>query len=180
MPPVTRFHEEYHTEDKVKVTWGPGPWQDEPDKAVWVDEATGLDCMIVRNHWGALCGYVGVGPDHPYHGLDYQTCPAEVHGGLTFATTCSETEDPSHFICHIPQPGRPHNVWWFGFDCSHAFDLSPRQEADNHERYEKAKAIGDTEGMRIWGRYDPDKVYRTLHYVIREIEQLAQQLALAA
>ena len=26
--------------------WGEGPWNNEPDHAVWVDEATGLDCMI--------------------------------------------------------------------------------------------------------------------------------------
>lgn len=59
---------EYTTIDKS--TWGPGPWQDEPDKIQYVDEATGLPCLIVRNgkEIGALCGYVGVLPGHPLHG----------------------------------------------------------------------------------------------------------------
>jgi hypothetical protein len=34
---------EYRTIDKSQ--WGPGPWQDEPDKKQWQDEATGLPCL---------------------------------------------------------------------------------------------------------------------------------------
>lgn len=30
---------EWRTAEKAE--WGPGPWQDEPDKAQWIDEATG-------------------------------------------------------------------------------------------------------------------------------------------
>ena len=51
---------QYSTMDKTG--WGPGEWTDEPDKLQWVDEATGFDCLIVRNSLGALCGYVGVSP----------------------------------------------------------------------------------------------------------------------
>lgn len=57
--------------DVDKSTWGPGAWQDEPDKAFWVDPETGLDCLVVRNPMGALCGYVGVKKDHPLHGVGY-------------------------------------------------------------------------------------------------------------
>ena len=46
------FVEEYRTEDKAG--WGEGPWQDEPDKVVWVDPATGLDCMAKRNRLGLV------------------------------------------------------------------------------------------------------------------------------
>lgn len=60
---------EYRTIDKSQ--WGEGPWQDEPDKIQWQDEETGLPCLIVRGHMGFLCGYVGVGPDHPGYGLNY-------------------------------------------------------------------------------------------------------------
>ena len=49
----------------------PGPWNQEVDKAVWIDPRSDLDCMIHRNPMGALCGYVGVGPDHPWHGKNY-------------------------------------------------------------------------------------------------------------
>src|SRR5215831_16238351 len=74
--------------------WGPGPWDQEPDKCQWIDEATGLDCMALRNRMGAWCGYVGIPPEHPLHGLDYDdvgTWDFEVHGGLTFADRCDET-----------------------------------------------------------------------------------------
>lgn len=54
-----------------KAGWGPGPWQDEPDKKQWQDEETGLPCLIVRGPSGALCGYVGVSESHPLHGKDY-------------------------------------------------------------------------------------------------------------
>lgn len=39
-------------------------WDQEPDRKHWVQQ--GLDCLIVRNLMGALCGYVGVPPSHPY------------------------------------------------------------------------------------------------------------------
>ncbi len=60
----------YRTIDKS--AWGPGPWQDEPDKVQWTDEATGLPCLMLRSrHGGNWCGYVGVAPDHPAFGLSY-------------------------------------------------------------------------------------------------------------
>ena len=117
------FVEEYRTVDKSE--WGPGEWQDEPDKAVWVDSATNLDCMMLRGPGGSLCGYVGIPSSHSLHGKDYNECLSHgpdceerydhtqtyddirVHGGLTFAGGCAETDDPSKHICHIPQEGGP-------------------------------------------------------------------------
>ena len=120
-------------------TIGKGPWNDEPDKVQWIDEATGLDCLIVRGPSGALCGYVGVPPTHPWHGGDYGRCTAspacvnewcehtpeaclDVHGGITFSGGCN-TSDPEG-ICHIPEPGRPADVHWYGWDAAHASDLT--------------------------------------------------------
>lgn len=60
---------QWHTLDKSD--WGDGPWQLEPDKAQWPDVETGLPCLIVRNTFGAWCGYVGVPPGHPLHGVKY-------------------------------------------------------------------------------------------------------------
>ena len=51
-----------------KSTWGDGPWMAEPDKEQWPDETTGLPCLIKRNQFGALCGYVGVAEGHPWFG----------------------------------------------------------------------------------------------------------------
>lgn len=94
----------YTFNDLDKSSWGDGPWQTEPDK-LWVDDATDLDCMIVRNRVGSLCGYVGVPREHPWHGQGYDDLEPypEVHNPI----------------------GRPDDVWWLGFDTAHAHDLSP-------------------------------------------------------
>lgn len=129
-----------------------GPWDTEPDKAQWIGEA-GLDCLIVRNHGGALCGYVGVPPSHPLFEKSYNDAAVSVHGGLTFADRCADTTDESQHICHIPQEAMHAEVWWFGFDCSHYDDLSPSYNF----------------GLS-------DQTYKSFDYVKREVEQLAQQL----
>lgn len=78
---------QYHTADKS--LWGPGPWQDEPDKLQWTDEETGLPALIRRvEHLGHLCGYVGVTPEHPLWGINYDETPSSIDkildGGITF------------------------------------------------------------------------------------------------
>lgn len=149
---------EYHTTDKI--AWGEGPWQSEPDKRQWADAATGLPCLIVRGPFGALCGYVGVPQDHPLHGIDYDaTGPQyfDVHGGLTFADGCGHGDDPAQGICHIPGPGEPDTVWWFGFDCAHYHDLAP--------------------SIRGWRLSVGDYPYRDLAYVTEQVAALARQLA---
>ena len=144
-----------------------GPWAAEPDKAQWVDPATGLDCLIVRNHSGALCGYVGLPPGHRLHGVDYDEAHGladiEVHGGLTFADRCQEGAEDGPGICHVPEPGRPAEVWWLGFDCAHAGDLIPGMQ-------EVYAAVG------IARTYRSD-TYRDFAYVQREVTEMARQLA---
>jgi hypothetical protein len=150
---------EYRFEDKSN--WGPGAWQDEPDKKQWQDEATGLPCLIVRNRLGALCGYVGVPRSHPAYRKDYDEVDVEVHGGLTFADKCSPGEE-SRAICHKVEAGENDDVWWLGFDCSHYGDLAPAYEARN-----MALALGPVERV----------VYRDFAYVTKQCEALAKQLA---
>lgn len=155
-----------HEDRKSLNDAGPGPWHDEPDKVHWIDPETGLDCLAVRNGGGAWCGYVGLPPDHPFHGVDYDDAhdraDINVHGGLTFAASCHEDERGEGYgICHIPLPGRPADVWWLGFDCAHAWDLSP-----GYLRY--GLSLGDRE------------VYRDLAYVKAETTDLARQLAAVA
>jgi hypothetical protein len=112
-----------------KSGWGPGPWLEEFDKEQWADEATGYACLIKRGPVGALCGYVGVPEGHPWHGKDYDdiTPYPEVHGGLTYASLCQEGPE-GETICHMAAPGEPEPLWWLGFDCAHAGDLSPAYE----------------------------------------------------
>jgi hypothetical protein len=133
-----------------RSTWGKGPWDSEPDdKVVWIEPTTDLDCMILRNPMGAWCGYVGLPPNHPHHGkacndIDYDIY--NVHGGLTYAKECAGN------ICHVPEPGRPHDVWWLGFDCNHSQDRAPE----------------------FFGGYDWGE-YRTQSYVVVEVTRLALQ-----
>ena len=221
---------EWRTHDKGD--WGPGPWQDEPDKAQWVDEDTGMDCLLVRNRSGALCGYVAVPEGHPLYRVGYNDCTkgdecdedgcwdhspdgmVEVHGGLTFSDSCHEpseeewlqveqnAESPkllaeverypngdaarrleslreqagltledwreyqqARRICHVPEPGRPDDVWWFGFDCAHAWDFSPGMAA-----------YWRRTGRPEFAHRGYDEVYRTAEYVKAECGRLAAQL----
>ena len=149
-----------------KSGWGPGPWQDEPDKIHWIDPATDMDCLMVRQpHSGHWCGYVAVTEGHPFYAKHYDACRLpgdewlDVHGGLTYAAFCADTDDESRFVCHVPEPGRPHKVWWLGFDCAHLHDLSPAYAARHPD----------------WPSSD-DEVYRDRPYVEAEVRSLAAQL----
>ena len=108
-----------------KTNWRAGIWQTEPDKEQWQDAATGLPCLAVRHrelgHW---CGYVGVTAEHPLFNKSYDIPEVSVHGGLTFADGCQES-DREHGICHLPEAGESDKVFWFGFDCAHSGDASP-------------------------------------------------------
>lgn len=136
--------------------WPYGPWTGEPDKLQFTDEDTGLLCLIVRNLYGHLCGYVGVADGHPAFRRDYISVDVRVHGGLTYSDFCFEAPDHTG-VCHIPDAGEPERVWWLGFDCAHPGDLCP--------------AIPER-----WNPYSRD-VYRDLAYVKSEIRELAGQLA---
>lgn len=131
-----------------------GPWDDEPDKIQWPDEATGLPCLIVRAPLSALCGYVGVPRNHPAYEMGYNEVEVDVHGGLSFASKCSEGEEEGT-ICHVVEPGEPDDVWWLGFDCGHAFDLVPTAQHPS---------------LRM------KQTYRDVAYVTEQCRQLAAQL----
>ena len=160
-----------------------GPWLGEADKVAWVDKATGLECIMMREHpEGFLRGFVGVSSDHPLFGWDHDAVPAslgiEVHGGLTYSRICDDGPNPKRRlitelrrICHVVvgevplqhatnHRASPHQ-WWFGFDCNHVYDVVPSQVRD---RQNSASA-----GIKA--------MYRDDGYVVREIHNLASQLA---
>lgn len=156
-----------------KSSWGDGPWQGEPDKEQWQDEATGLACLVKRSHFGgSLCGYVGVPEGHPWHGKGYSELEdvVGVHGGLTYADLCQEDGPEGETICHIPGPGEPEPLWWVGFDCGHAFDFAPGMAA--RERAMGIPPMPDFKGL-------PRVTYRTIAYVKSECAALARQAELA-
>ena len=164
---------EYKFPEINRSEWSRGAWDNEPDKIQWQDKETGLPCLIVRNKLGALCGYVGISAGHPLFEVAYSGCCLRenkckgyycdhspessiyVHGGLTFADFCHPHEN-GRGICHIPSPGEPDHVWWFGFDCAHSGDIVP--------------------GMIKYDLYEAYADYRTISYVQDQCRQLAIQL----
>lgn len=137
-----------------KKSWGDGPWQSEPDRIDF--RHAGLACFVQRNHMGVLCGYVGVPEGHPAHGKSYDDVDVDVHGGLTYARECHGS------VCHVPEPGEPDRVWWFGFDCGHAWDLMP---------------CGSSPELLSKGIDIRFGTYRDLAFARAEVERLAEQLA---
>jgi hypothetical protein len=159
----------YTTLDRAALGWPTGPWDGEPDKVQWPDEATGLPCLAVRHkrlgHW---CGYVGVAEGHPWYRVDYDDTgvDVDVHGGLTFAEMCLPDADESRDICHVPAAGEPDHVWWLGFDCAHGRDWSPGDAA----------RAGEEDCP--WTRFVVQE-YRTLGYVQQQCAKLAAQIKAA-
>jgi hypothetical protein len=136
--------------------WSKGPWDREPDREEWNHQGT--PCLATRSQFGSWCGFAGVYPGHALYRVPYQSVRnlVEVHGGLTYSDVCS-----GH-VCHEAIPTDPPGmVWWFGFDCGHAFDMSPGMEAYLH---------------RLDIGYAVSGIYRDLDYVRAEVQALAEQL----
>lgn len=117
-------------------------WVDEPDRLEW--EHAGYKCLILRTPGaGHLCGYVGLPKEHPFYQVGYHDDgldDIDVHGGLTFAGDRDADE----------------SLWWLGFDCGHAWDLSP--------------------GLMEYRIPYLGEAYRNMKYVKAETESLARQL----
>ena len=103
------------------------PLPNQAERTLATGEHLGIMWQIVPNHIGYRCGYVRVGPDHPWFGKKYSDVGADCHGGLTFAeagTACPTHDEQAE--------------WWLGFDCCHAGDapdLTLIDEAGVREHY---------------------------------------------
>lgn len=141
-----------------RSSWGPGPWDDEPDRIVWEHE--GFPCLVQRSHLGHLCGYVGVSKGHPWFGIDVFADGApdvDAHGGLTYGGNSSDgLLEPA-----ISRAIGLDNVYWVGFDCAHFMDLVPAVAAFDE---------------RLFGRLGPvdHNSYKTIGYVRSEVISLAE------
>jgi hypothetical protein len=134
--------------------WVRGEWDNEPDRVDFIH--AGFACFIQRNMSGAWCGYVGVPNTHPAYGVSYSNYDhpvsnLDVHGGLTYSAPCS-----GH-LCHVPEPGMPDDVWWFGFDTAHHMDIVPLR--------------------MLWEVFKDHGTYKNQAYVTSEVIHLAEQLA---
>lgn len=135
-------------EQKMKLLIANRPWETEPDNAEWEDKVTGYKCRIERHgDLGHLCGYVGIPKTHPLFGKHYDDTCIQIHGGLTYSDSDADWGG---------------GLWWFGFDCAHAGDLSPLLLMVLVEK-----------GRFNFGRHE---TYRTWEYVENEVRELVRQL----
>jgi hypothetical protein len=170
-----------------KSEWGPGPWQDEPDRVEWNDERTGLACRIIRNMWsGNFCGYAGIPATHPYFGWGYdddiKLAPGDLKDatindvGIVNAFFYAMTGGQKHGTIPLGMTLKAHNglsfagnllgessgLWFFGFDCGHAWDVTP--------------ALDMMLRRHLLNMPIPDRQYRDVEYVKKEVTALAFQL----
>lgn len=146
---ITALQVYYNPERKPNES---GPWNDEADKVGWIDEESGMRCIMLRQTNGTLSGYVGVDPDHPFFGYEKDALPValatSVHRGIDYSKACEENRKPRferYTVCHVvrQRAATPMNsaqgtqdqfpeedVWWLGFDTDHQYDLVPMQRQD--------------------------------------------------
>lgn len=136
-----------------KSDWKSGQWQSEADYYYWIDEKTAKNCLIVRNTFGCLCGYVGLTRTHKFYGLHYNEIEDELdyetsYGGLTYSESCNDV------ICH--QHDGDDITWWVGFDTSHSEDLMPNYDGFTFDA--------------------SNQTYKDVEFVVKEVEKLATTL----
>lgn len=151
----------YHNPERKPS--GDGPWNDEADKVGWVDQETGLACIMLRQENGTISGYVGVSPEHPLFGFAADAVPVDisndVHGGVTYGKACEVNRfarrahgkpcKERYTVCHVTRTRLVQeyrtvqttsdefdheDLWWLGFDTDHAGDLVPKGHLDKRHR----------------------------------------------
>jgi hypothetical protein len=166
------------------------PWESEPNE--WSGSFHGLDGLALRSWTGSWNGYVRVPQTHPFFGLGYDVgvrAPddwrehndiEELGYANTFFMMLEEAGGDGPAPGYAPIKGllgvhhgltfagelEGREGWYFGFDCAHAWDLQPGL-------LQHLEEIGAPDFVLEGQR---SGVYRTLEYVIHNIEHLAQQL----
>jgi len=151
----------------------------------WITKDGFRAVVIMNEDNGCRCGYVGVSKDHPLYGAEYsEPHPAlnvpsdntpvgkrssisifcasakeksewntpelvfDVHGGITYSR--GEKNYPVES-----------DLWWFGYDCAHAWDLPSQEFIDKNPSW-----------------YDSlhDSFHRSLNYCENECESLSSQI----
>ncbi len=152
----------------------------------WTTQA-GFRAVVTMSDMGHRCGYVGVAPGHPLHGVEYgHTCaaiqapdddaPVGKRGviSLLCATPERMTSPELAFDVHgsLTYSGGngkypvESDLWWFGYDCAHSGDgRSPEYLEAQRERYPDSPIMWHDDGE-----------FRSLEYCVAECESLARQI----
>lgn len=160
-PPVGLLHGKVFS--RPRIEWAPGPWEDEPDLVEWTHR--GYKLLMLRNHCGSLCGYIGLPPEHPLHGMHYDDAEdlaaVQTHRGLTYSG-------------QLPPEMSAPETWWLGFDCAHAFDAMPAMDA-LFNTPKMRETMGEMGMARDPYRHSVPENYRTVEYVRFVCEDMAEQ-----
>lgn len=157
-------------------------------------ESNGLKCVVVFQHSGHRCGYVGVPKEHSLYGKGYNEHleikktdieDREVSGIFPLLGAMLDDDEririEAYFQCHggITYSGKgsypiESDLWWFGFDCAHCddgkdFDLAIKLFPEHAEWTVATKQMEE--------RLQLCKPVRELDYVMEECSRLAEQLA---
>lgn len=141
-----------------KKNFPPGHWMAEPDLCQW--ENYGLVCLTIRDmKLGMWRGFVALTQDHIGFGKPLEELILEpwglnlqVHGGVSVSGK-------------LPSKYKDFNKdkWWIGFECGHGEDLLPLVKLDSNDPIDAS--IMDNQS------------YKDIHFVRRETNRLAKQLA---
>ena len=139
---------------------GPGPWDGEPDKIAWTDQATGYPCVIVRERSGEYGAHVGVPPDHSLSRYTADAVPGAISQGLhrpvSCAQACQRRVPEPVSICHVSERNahfaqqmatgqeNEDDAWWLGMLFDGPRDLVPmggerKLTAERGETYRNAR-----------------------------------------
>ena len=145
--------------------------------------AFGLPFYLKRNWAKTWCGYVGIPPTHPHFGMNYSNTVKYTRwrelpiGGKSpislFLGSIEKEDDQVSLDILYDCPGgiswandhaageRPDGYWYFGFDCNHYNDYSPKRAME--------------ELVEPWDF--GDRHYRNIAYAIKGVTHLANQLS---
>jgi len=132
----------------------------------WITKS-GLKAVVLLVHPSMphRCGYVGIPKEHKFYGIDYSNIESDiyVHGGLTYSNN-----DEAYPI--------KSDLWWLGFDAAHAGDTNDWEAGkiliETKKEQEQVDSI-----KSVIGRYPtPGDIIKTLDYMVKECEDLANQL----
>ena len=146
-----------------------------------------MPCLIVRNDQGNLCGYVGVGPEHPLHGIEYgeeteklaqalecrKDQPLGEHPSMSvmLGALCGELKASPDTVFNV------HGGLTYSGSCVGRICHVPREgEPDSVWWFGfDCGHVGDLSPGHV-ARDSDGGEYRTVAYVRKEVESLARQL----
>ncbi|MEY4520810.1 MAG: hypothetical protein RLZZ499_3410 [Cyanobacteriota bacterium] len=159
-----------------KETWGPGEWQTEPDLATWIDPGTGYRAIVQRHEvFGTLNGYVGVDQNHPWYQVMFDS-PLRSGGRIdTLIAVYGDLTFSGYRSCDLLEAS-PEELWYFGFDTAHCFDLcpSPLLSPNVSVSTEVNNYIVEMDPRRDSDPYP--RTYKNFKFLSEQLASLARQL----